>query len=78
MAMEKYGTLRRHAPDGRRLPDYIDVGYDAATDTLWNPRNYPQTDLRRAIADFRARLDERYAEKAEKPNRRRDFWNDRR
>jgi hypothetical protein len=76
MAMEKFGIIRRYAPDGRRMPDFVDIGHDPVTDELWNPRGYNQTELRRAINDFREYLDKKHAERAASPNRRRDNWND--
>jgi hypothetical protein len=76
MAMEKFGIIRRYAPDGRRMADFVDVGHDPQTDTLWNPRGYDPCELRRAISAFRAYLDDEHRKRAESPKRRRDHWND--
>jgi hypothetical protein len=78
MAMEKFGIIRRYAPDGRRMADFIDIGHNPETDELWNPRGYDPCELRRAIKAFRAFLDEKHAERAASPKGRRDHWNVRR
>jgi hypothetical protein len=74
--MEKFGAIRNYALDGRRLPDFINVGYDAENDTIWNPRGYDPCALRRALKRHIEHLDARYA--ATGSEKRRNSWDDRR
>jgi hypothetical protein len=78
MAMEKFANVWGFDSRGRRV-EYLNVGIDRETGELFNPYGYDVTDLRRAIAAYQEKLDQRYRERREaSPTRRRDDWNDRR